>query len=934
MGEDHPIAWLRTYDGGRSFYTGLGHTAESFSDPDFTRHLLEGIEWAAGGLAPFTEPDFPFISTTVDAQGLAPFMPDSNVAVRGIALQLGNDAYASFDPDLLRMSAGWTGDFVSMTTMAQVSYDEPNNKSNEIPRVLGQPVFGTGLYPGWAGDEPTFKDPRTPGPNPEDPGRGPIAADQGQWNGLYVVDDEVVLSYAVQGVEVREVPGSVRTGDAVGITRTFEVDPTSRPLTLVAGEVQGAEPAQVDSNTAVVPHGAASDSVTAVGGVDLPEGADLRVVDDRYVTLRLAEDAPASRFRLVLWTGPRNQLDRFREMLRGPVEMPDVENGSEHWTRAVQTRGEVAPDTSAFVTDELSLPLPNPWGRNVRVADIDFFDDGRAAVATFEGDVWLVSGIDDELERLHWTRFASGLYEPLSLSIVDGAIYVYGREGIVRLHDRDGNGEADFYENFSNRIIQSTETREWPLDMAPRPDGGFFLSTGAALDAGPRTETARDTVTGFRLGSHHAGTVTEVSPDGDSIRIYADGFREPYLGRPSASRPLTASDQQGNFVPSTPIYAVREGNYHGVPATSRSNPLPEPARPLTWIPHQTDPSGASQLWVDSDQMGPLNDQLVHFSYSRPGPFRVYADTTATPWQGGVKPFDGTYAVPTIKGQIHPGDGQIYVAGFQVWGTRAEKISSLLRLRYTGQPSAQPSAMRAGEQGVLLRFDRPLDAEAATTAANYTVRRWNYQRTEEYGSGRYTLDGSAGEEDLPVAAAHLSDDGQAVLLVLPDMQPVMQIQVDYAITDADETPLDGPVYLTLNEVRPIDLEREGLGSVDWQDDLEEASDLFAEATVSEAERVVSARRGRHIFEETGCVTCHSLDGSQEEGPSFEGLFEAERPLEDGRTVVADEDYLEQSIRDPARHVVEGYPANMPSYEGVLSDDEIESLILFIQSLAEE
>ncbi len=48
MGADHPIAWYKEYDGGRSFYTNLGHRPESWSDPRFTEHLLDGIRWAAG----------------------------------------------------------------------------------------------------------------------------------------------------------------------------------------------------------------------------------------------------------------------------------------------------------------------------------------------------------------------------------------------------------------------------------------------------------------------------------------------------------------------------------------------------------------------------------------------------------------------------------------------------------------------------------------------------------------------------------------------------------------------------------------------------------------------------------------------------------------------------------------------------------------------
>ena len=935
MGEEHPIAWLQTHDGGRSFYTGLGHTKEAYSNPRFSRHLLKGIEWAAGRLAPFVEPEFPFITTTVDAQGTAPFMPEDNVAVRGLALQLGNGAYASFDPDLLRMSVGWTGDFLSMSTMAQVSYDQPNNKSNAIPRVLGRPLFGTGLYPGWAAGEPTFQDPRPRGPNPADPGRGPLPEARGEWKGVHTVGTEAVLSYRVRNVDVREHPSSVREGDAVGITRTLDVGARDTTLTLVAADVRGAAEAEVDSTTALVSHGTAPDSVTAVGGVNLPPNAELRVVDDRHVTLQLPEGEAVEPFRLVLWSGPRTQLSLFRNMTSGPVAMPDVEDGGEQWTRSVRTRGQTAPDTSAFVVDELSLPLPNPWDRNVRVADVAFFRDGQAAVATFSGDVWIVSGIDEDLESLRWERYASGLYEPLSLSVVDGAIYVYGREGIVRLRDRNEDGEADFYENYTRRVVQSMETREWPLSMVRRPGGGFYVSMGAALNAGPRTGVSEAAVPGFRVGSQHAGAVVEVLPGGDSVRVIADGFREPYLGVHPSGGFVTASDQQGNFVPSTPIYVVQEGEYYGVPASAhRSEPYPEPASPLTWIPHQVDPSGSGQLLVDSDQMGPLNDELLHFSYSRPGPFRVYADTSERPWQGGVKALPGDYTTPTMKGAVHPTDGQVYVGGFQVWGTRAEKVSSLIRLRYTDQPSEQPSRLRAGEQGVVLRFSQPLDSLAASIPENYSVRRWEYQRTEQYGSGRYKLDGSPGEERLPVAAVHLSDDRRAVLLVVPDMRTTMQLQVDYAVTTTEGTPLNGSVYATLNDARPVDLAEEGFEDVNWKEDLQQAGDLRARARQSEAEQVVSARRGRHVYQEIGCVTCHSLDGSSQVAPSFQGLYGTQRALESGETVEADAEYIRQSILAPAEQVVDGYPPNMPSYEGMLSESELASLVAFIRSLDAE
>lgn len=47
-GGDHPIAWFHEFEGGRVFYTGLGHTPEVFSNPEFVKHVREGLRWAMG----------------------------------------------------------------------------------------------------------------------------------------------------------------------------------------------------------------------------------------------------------------------------------------------------------------------------------------------------------------------------------------------------------------------------------------------------------------------------------------------------------------------------------------------------------------------------------------------------------------------------------------------------------------------------------------------------------------------------------------------------------------------------------------------------------------------------------------------------------------------------------------------------------------------
>ncbi len=93
-------------------------------------------------------------------------------------------------------------------------------------------------------------------------------------------------------------------------------------------------------------------------------------------------------------------------------------------------------------------------------------------------------------------------------------------------------------------------------------------------------------------------------------------------------------------------------------------------------------------------------------------------------------------------------------------------------------------------------------------------------------------------------------------------------------------------------------------------------------------------GRKLYTKKGCAQCHSTDGAAGTGPSFKGTFGATRRLQDGGTVVADEDYVRESVLDPTAKVVAGYQAVMPTYQGRLKEREITALIAYLESLGGE
>ncbi len=90
-------------------------------------------------------------------------------------------------------------------------------------------------------------------------------------------------------------------------------------------------------------------------------------------------------------------------------------------------------------------------------------------------------------------------------------------------------------------------------------------------------------------------------------------------------------------------------------------------------------------------------------------------------------------------------------------------------------------------------------------------------------------------------------------------------------------------------------------------------------------------GEKLAQAKGCAACHSIDGSQKVGPTWKGLFGSSRKFVDGGGVVADENYIRESIEKPHLHVVAGYGPVMPVYAGLLKERELAGLVEYIKSL---
>jgi glucose/arabinose dehydrogenase/mono/diheme cytochrome c family protein len=855
------------------------------------------------GYGEWIEPDFPFFSSVLDARGLGGDWPANNLTPRGIVLSLGENTWACFDTDLLRLALVWKGEDgeppVTQNALASGSYHLAGQKTKDgqedLVKPVGTPWLANGIYPGWiSGSRPVdLKDPREASASPEEIGRGPLSGDSARFLGLDLSQPGPVLRYEVAGVVIREWISANKEVAQVQVVRTFLVPPHEQPLTLVVGQLSRSHAwqASLDGDGKFQMDQTTPYSSVTLAPAETPTQLRLTLGAD----LPPAEDAPS---RTVVAT-------EFAK-----VSMP-------RWNDRVTTQGNVDTEAKkAYVIEDIPLPNPNPWKRNVRLADVAFLDNqGTAAAVTMDGDVWLISGLKDDLKSVQWQRYASGLHEPMSIVSRNGDLFVFDRNGIWKLNDTDGDRVADAYEMFCNRFGQTAETREFPNSMKLGPDGSFFIAKGGQE--------------GTTHGKHN-GTVIRVSPDGTSFAVIGHGLRQPFIGVHPKTGLVTASDQQGNYVPSTPLHIIRDNQFYGhLPTISPKEKYPGPiADPLTWIPHPVNASAVSQTWLVGAKMGTLNDELIHIGYNRPELFRVLVSPREGKPQAAVVPFTQALDFSPINATVNPADGQLYVVGFQIWGTTAKRISGMARVRYTGGARVLLTGYAAMDKGVLLRFNEPLDEAAATDPASYSAERWNYRRTFDYGSPHLKLDGTTGQEWLIPSSAYLSKDKKSVFIGIPDMKPAMQMRLGWSLKGQAGEEAQNNAYFTPYALAEFLPEKEGFEP--FSVDLTPRKDARAAAAKPTLEE------GFKISQMFGCMACHSIDGSVvgKVGPSWKGLYDSTRILKDGKEQKADDAYLRESILSPSAKVLKGFEkfdAGMPIYAGILTEAQIESLILYIKTL---
>jgi azurin len=241
------------------------------------------------------------------------------------------------------------------------------------------------------------------------------------------------------------------------------------------------------------------------------------------------------------------------------------------------------------------------------------------------------------------------------------------------------------------------------------------------------------------------------------------------------------------------------GSDHEPPFFGYKGPKPNQSveLPMVYLPRGLDNSSGGQTYVDSDRFGPIQGQMIHASFGAAAAFVLLRDEVQGQVQGAFYPIAGEFKSGVHRGNFNPVDGQLYLSGMAGWGTYSIERGCLQRVRYTGNEQPMPIGFHVHENGIAVRFSKPLNAAVCQQARNHFAQAWNYRYSAAYGSSEYSTRhyGIRGHDRLDVRSSHVLDEGKTLFLEIPELQPVNNLHLQMTI-DADKTQ---DLYLTCHRL---------------------------------------------------------------------------------------------------------------------------------------
>lgn len=424
------------------------------------------------------------------------------------------------------------------------------------------------------------------------------------------------------------------------------------------------------------------------------------------------------------------------------------------------------------------VPIPVPEGIILEAGGLDFMPNGKLAVSTRRGDIYMVSNaLDETANNETFSLWARGLHEVLGLAYADGWLYATQRPEITRIKDTKGDGRADLFETVSDGWGISGDYHEYAFGSKFDPHGHMWVVlclTGSFSSKVP-----------------YRGWCVRVSKDGKMIPT-ASGIRSPGGIGLNAKGEAFYCDNQGPWNGTSSLKHLTPGSFQGHPGgfgwfdldevkdvmgPEHEKPkdgsrfheemerLPQYRPPAVLLPHGTVGNSASGIAPDlsKGKFGPFKEQLFVADQTHSVINRCFLEKINGYYQGACFPFlkgFGSGNVPVVQAP----DGSLFSGGTdRGWGARGGKRYALDRVTWTGKTPFEILEMRIKKDGFELELTKPADKVSAESLESYEIKTHTYIFQAKYGSPRV-------DESTPsITSAKLAKDGKTIRLVVEGMQ---------------------------------------------------------------------------------------------------------------------------------------------------------------------
>ncbi|MFT5467291.1 MAG: hypothetical protein ACI8UO_002395 [Verrucomicrobiales bacterium] len=453
------------------------------------------------------------------------------------------------------------------------------------------------------------------------------------------------------------------------------------------------------------------------------------------------------------------------------------------------------------------IPIPEP--HFIEAGCFETLPDGRIAVGTRRGDIFLIEGLSEKYPKPTFHKFAAGLDELLGLASKGDALFATHATELTRITDTDKDGRADRFDTV-NDSWGFGHYHEFAMGSKFDSEGNIWITLGLS-----NSYHSKELFRGWAL---------KITPDGEAIPV-CSGLRSPLGVGDNGHGAMIYAESQGPWNGSCSLKHLKPGGFMGHPVSFNWYDF---APNMGSVP--VEPNSPSRLEIERERVKELVPYAVVFPFRRMGrsisgfvvdetdgkfgPFggqifvgdytlsivmRATMEEVNGVWQGACYPFREGLSTGILNCHFTPG-GQLLTGGTnRGWPVRGAKSNVLERLDWTGVTPFELKEINARPDGFLLTFTKPVDPSVAAENENYSLETFTHVYQGGYGSPE--VDQTTPE----VLSAEVSNDGLQVRLRINGLVKGHVHDFDIAAlrSATGDVPLHRKAYYTLNEIPDSD-----------------------------------------------------------------------------------------------------------------------------------